>query len=309
MVRQSLDRDRRQSPRRRGDRRRLLRCLRVFPALCLAVLAGPAASQNPPSYTFAQLADTQFGFFTEDREFTQETANYEFVVANLNRLKPAFVIICGDLINKPGDAAQRAEYLRITALLDPSIPFYAVSGNHDVGNEPSPASLADYREHFGPDWYSFRERDIYGIVLNSSVIAAPAAVESEAAAQEAWLREELARAKASGARHILVFQHHPWFLETADEADAYFNIPLATRSRYLAMFREAGVSHVFAGHYHRNAFGRDGELEMVTTGPVGRPLGEDESGFRLVHVRADGIEHEYIPLGRIPTRLDVAPAP
>jgi len=75
------------------------------------------------------------------------------------------------------------------------------------------------------------------------------------------------------------------------------------------MFKEAGVSHVFAGHYHRNAFGRDGALEMVTTGPVGRPLGEDESGFRLVHVRAEGIEHEYIPLGRIPTLLEGAPSP
>ena len=272
--------------------------------LCLAVIAGHAIAQESDSYVFAQLADTQFGFFAEDREFTQETANYEFVVANLNRLKPAFVVICGDLINKPGEPTQRAEYLRVTALIDPSIPVYAVSGNHDVGNEPTPESLADYREHFGPDWYSFRERDIYGIVLNSSVIAAPAAVESEAAAQEAWLREELARAKASGARHILVFQHHSWFLETADEADAYFNIPLATRSRYLAMFREAGVSHVFAGHYHRNAFGRDGELEMVTTGPVGRPLGDDPSGFRLVRVRAEGIEHEYVPLGTIPNRLE-----
>ena len=110
-------------------------------------------------------------------------------------------------------------------------------------------------------------------------------------------------AKASGARHILVFQHHPWFLETPDEADAYFNIPLATRSRYLALFREAGVSHVFAGHYHRNSFGRDGEIEMVTTGPVGRPIGDDPSGFRLVHVTPEGIEHRYLSLGQIPNQL------
>ena len=72
-----------------------------------------------------------------------------------------------------------------------------------------------------------------------------------------------------------MFQHHPWFLESADEPDAYFNIPLERRSRYLTWFREAGVSHVFAGHYHRNAGGFAGELEMVTTGPVGRPLGDD----------------------------------
>ncbi len=61
--------------------------------LCLPGIAGQAAAQDSESYVFAQLADTQFGFFAEDREFTQETANYEFVVANLNRLKPAFVVI------------------------------------------------------------------------------------------------------------------------------------------------------------------------------------------------------------------------
>ena len=301
MVRQHLVPAWRRSTRGRGDWRWLLRCLS---AICLVGLAAPAAAQDSATYTFAQLADTQFGFYTNDGEFTQETANYEFAVANLNRLKPAFVVLCGDLINKPGDPAQRAEYLRITALLDPSIPFYAVAGNHDVGNEPTPESLADYREHFGPDWYSFRERDIYGIVLNSSIIAAPAQVESDAAAQEAWLRAELGLARASGARHILVFQHHPWFLETPDEADAYFNIPLATRNRYLELFREAGVSHVFAGHYHRNAGGFDGALEMVTTGPVGRPIGDDPSGFRLVRVTAEGgIEHRYLSLGQIPNQL------
>lgn len=86
-------------------------------------------------------------------------------------------------------------------------------------------------------------------------------------------------------------------------ADSYFNIPLERRARYLGWFREAGVSHVFAGHYHRNAGGFDGALEMVTTGPVGRPLGDDPSGFRIVRVAAQGIGHEYLSLGALPNRL------
>lgn len=279
-----------------------MRRLLLLSLICLPGLAGQAAAQAPTDYFFAQLADTQFGFFNEDREFAQESANYEFVVASLNRLKPAFVVIGGDLINLPGDPAQRAEYLRITAGIDASIPVYAVAGNHDVGNEPTPESLAEYRAHFGPDWYRFEAPDLYGIVLNSGLIAAPEQAPAEAAAQEQWLRAELGRARASGARHILVFQHHPWFLDAADEPDAYFNIPLERRTRYLSWFREAGVSHVFAGHYHRNAGGFDGDLEMVTTGPVGRPLGEDPSGFRIVRVSSAGITHEYIGLGAIPNR-------
>jgi 3',5'-cyclic AMP phosphodiesterase CpdA len=265
--------------------------------------AGRAVAQDDGSYFFAVLADPQFGAFTQDRDFAQETANYEFAIANLNRLKPAFVIICGDLINLPGDPAQRDEYFRITAQLDPSIPVYAVAGNHDVGNEPTPESLADYREHFGPDYYSFEQPGIYAIVLNTSLIAAPDYVAAEAEAQRIWLASELDRARASGASHLFVFQHHSWFLEQADEADQYFNIPLERRKEYLAMLKEAGVSHVFAGHYHRNAYARDENLEMVTTGPVGRPAGDEPSGLRFVRVTPAAIAHDYYPLGLIPNSL------
>ena len=280
------------------------RMLSVLAALLAALLvAVPATAQEPAGDVFVQLADPQFGMYTNDRDFVQETANLEFAIANINRLRPAFVIICGDLINKAGDALQRNEYRRITAMLDPAIHLYAVAGNHDVGNEPTPASLADYREHFGPDYYSFQDGGIYGIVLDSSVIAAPGAVEYEAAAQEKWLVAELARAQRSGARHIVVFQHHPWFTDDADEPDAYFNIPIETRQRYLAIFRDAEVRYVFAGHYHRNDYGTDGPLEMITSGPVGKPLGDDPSGIRIVRVTVDGLEHRYYAFGQIPNRL------
>lgn len=272
--------------------------------LCiLIVTAALIAAQNVSAeYFFIQLADTQFGMFTGDRDFAQETANYEFVVANINRLRPRFVVICGDLINKVGDPAQTAEYLRITAKIDKSIPVYAVPGNHDVGNEPTPATLAYYRQHFGPDHYSFVQGSLYGIVLNSGVISAPAKVPSEALAQEAWLKAELGKARASGARHIVVFQHHSWFLEKADEPNQYFNIPIDQRRFYLDLLKGAGVRYVFAGHYHRNSLGREGDFEMITSGPVGQPLGTDPSGIRIVTVKDAGLEHRYYTLGNIPNQ-------
>ena len=100
--------------------------------------------------------------------------------------------------------------------------------------------------------------------------------------------------------HIVVFQHHSWFLENPEEPTQYFNIPLEQRKRYLDMLKSAGVRYVFAGHYHRNAFGTDGELEMITNGPVGMPLGTDPSGIRIVTVRPDRLEHRYFTLGNIP---------
>jgi serine/threonine-protein phosphatase CPPED1 len=277
---------------------------------CIVILAAVlAVAQNTAGeFFFIQLADTQFGMFTNDRDFVQETANYEFVVANINRLKPRFVVICGDLINKVGDATQTAEYLRITAKIDSAIPVYAVPGNHDVGNEPTPETLAYYRQHFGRDYYSFVQGSVYGVVLNSALVSAPGKVEAAAAEQEAWLKAELAKAQSAGARHIVVFQHHSWFLERADEPTQYFNIPVESRVRDLDLLKGAGVRYVFAGHYHRNALGRDGNFEMITSGPVGQPLGNDPSGIRIVTVRDAGLEHRYYTLGNIPNRYPAAPA-
>ena len=130
---------------------------RLLPVFACAV---SLAAQN-----FIQMSDPQFGMFTKDASFQHETANFEFAIATANRLKPAFVVITGDLINKAGDAAQAAEYKRISAKLDPGIRLFSVAGNHDVGNEATPESLARYRERFGPDYYSFRIGDIAGFVL------------------------------------------------------------------------------------------------------------------------------------------------
>lgn len=262
-----------------------------------------AQSASAGDYYFLQMADPQFGMYAADRDFAQETANFEFAIATANRLRPRFVIVCGDLVNKPGDEAQIAEYERIAGRLAPGIRLYNIAGNHDVGNEPTPEALARYRKRFGADYYGFREGPLYGIVLNSSLIHSPKAAPEEFRKQDEWLKTELDKAKGSGAAQIVVFQHHPLFLERGDEPDQYFNIPLARRRKVLELLHGAGVKVVFAGHYHRNALGRDGDLEMVTTGPVGKPLGDGVSGFRVAGVEGSGLTHRYVEFSKLPNAL------
>ena len=223
-------------------------------AILLAALFAAALTAAEPFF-FIQLSDTQFGMYAKDENFAQETANFQFAVATINRLKPKFVVITGDLVNKPGDAAQIAEYLRICSTIDPSVKVYHVAGNHDVGNEPTKESLDAYRRRIGRDYYSFQEGDFVGIVLNSQLIQHPEKVPSEFDAQESWLRSELARARESGAKHIVIFQHQPWFIESPDEADQYFNHSGRKARTLSCLLREFGVRQVFAGHYHRNAGG------------------------------------------------------
>uniref|UniRef100_Q026C5 Metallophosphoesterase n=1 Tax=Solibacter usitatus (strain Ellin6076) TaxID=234267 RepID=Q026C5_SOLUE len=250
--------------------------------------------------TFIQMSDPQFGMYTKDADFAHETANFEFAIATANRLKPAFVVVTGDLTNKSTDAAQAAEYKRISAKLDPAIKLYSVPGNHDVGNEPTKESLATYRERYGLDYYGFRSGDIYGIVLNSNLEKGAEKVPEEAAKMEAWFRAELEKSKRSGAKHVIVFQHISFFLKDPNEPDQYFNVPLPVRAKYLKLMHEYGVHEVFAGHYHRNEQGRDGDLEMVTTGPVGMPLEGAKSGIRIVTVTPTGVTHKFHDFGDLP---------
>jgi 3',5'-cyclic AMP phosphodiesterase CpdA len=271
----------------------------------VALLVAPVYSQAG-AFFFIQLSDPQFGMFTGDRDFDQETANFEFAVANVNRLKPAFVVITGDLVNKPGDAGQIAEYERIKARVNPAIPVYDMPGNHDVENAPTPESVAAYRARGGRDRYVFRHGGLTGIVLNSSLIHTPDKAGGEPAAQEAWLRQELATARRSGAGHVVVFQHHPWFLTRADEPDQYFNIPLARRTPLLQLFRESGVRYLVSGHYHQNAHATDAGVESVVTGPVGRPLGQARSGLRVFVVADDTIAHRFYEFGLVPNAIDPA---
>jgi 3',5'-cyclic AMP phosphodiesterase CpdA len=269
-----------------------------------AVVSGCAAGKHGnSSFFFIQMADTQFGFFNENRSFEKETEHFEKAIREANRLKPAFVIVTGDLVNRSLDTAQIREYKRVSQELDAGIPLYNVAGNHDVGNTPTPESIAAYNKDFGADYYTFRYRSMLGIVLNSSYLKSPEKVPELALAQESWLMTTLKEAKQKGYRHIIVFLHHPLFLSQPDEADQYFNIPLATRKKYLAIFKANGIRYVFAGHYHRNAFGKTGDIEMVTTGPIGKPLGKDPSGFRIIGVRGNKLTYQYFNLDSIPARV------
>ena len=60
--------------------------------------------QHP--FFFLQLADTQYGMFTGNKGFEQEAALAQQAVEHINRLRPRFVIVCGDLTNATPEQAR-----------------------------------------------------------------------------------------------------------------------------------------------------------------------------------------------------------
>jgi serine/threonine-protein phosphatase CPPED1 len=277
---------------------------RLALAFALLIFLIPGFGQEQP-FHFLILTDPQMGMYANNADFVRDAANYEFAIATVNRLKPGFVIVLGDLINKTGDPEQIREFLRITKKMDPSIPLYLLPGNHDVDATPTGESLAAYRKNIGKDYYSFRAGPVYGIVLNSTLIHSPQKAEDEFQKQAAWVTEELETAKKSGASQIIVFQHHAYFATEAKEPDSYSNIPLERRMPMLALLHANNVRYVFAGHSHRCSAGKDGDLEMIITGPISLPFDENGSGMRLVEVTKAGVQHRYYNFGRLPDKLSL----
>jgi hypothetical protein len=106
---------------------------------------------------------------------------------------------------------------------------------------------------------------------------------------------------------VVVFQHIPFFVTNPDEPDDYFNIPKSNRSRYLDLLKRSGVRYVFAGHLHRNSSGESGPLHMITTGPVGKPLGNGASGFRVIRIDSSGLKEQFFDFAHLPNQLEEKP--
>ena len=271
--------------------------------------------------SFVQMADPQFGMYSsisklsdadkaERRQrginieytgpilegFAKETSLFTEAIETANKINPDFVVICGDMVHNSDSEEQFQELIRISRLLNEDIKLYWVAGNHDVGDKPTRAGLAQYKEQFGEYNYSFQEENCYFIVLNSSICYDPGSVPDEWDILISFLEKELQIAASAQQRHKIIFMHHPLFLNDPNEGDNYFVIPSVRRTKIIDLITEYDVSAVFTGHLHRNNYQKIGNTALVSTGPVGFPLGEDPSGIRHVQLDDNSLTHEYLGL-------------
>ena len=286
-------------------------------------------------FSFVQLADCQFGMLKQDQSWAEEQATLRLATAHINsmRPRPRFVVICGDLINAYPTKENKAVRVRQTkdlretlSYIDEEIPLVCVCGNHDIGNRPTSDTIDEFRGEWGADYFDFWVSGVLFLVLNTQLYVDASGARQEAERQDRWLQQQLAE-QAPHATNTVLLSHVPPFVERADEEDGWANIPTAARVPLLARARDAGVSTWLCGHYHQNAGGWFGEMEVVVTSAVGAVLdsggrntnGPDSpnfdlvsqvvadpahSGLRVVRVRADGsIAHAFHTLDAVPAPL------
>lgn len=270
----------------------------VFFSAC--IIAQENTSHSP--YFFIQISDPQFGMFENNKSFEQEALLYEKAVSHINKLHPDFVVITGDFVHDRNNIAQIEEFKRITSTINREIPVYLVPGNHDIGNEPDEQSMSEYIQHYGYDRFSFTHRGSLFVGFNSGFIKSSNSHKPERDQFE-WLKKTLDKNNDKEIKHIVLFCHYPFFIHTVDEPETYSNIGIRKRKKYLSFFESAQVNAIFSGHLHKNAQARFGQIQLITTSALGKPLGNDPSGFRIVKVFDDRIESNYYGLDHIPDAI------
>jgi hypothetical protein len=244
-------------------------------------------------------------------------------VEKINLMRPAFVMSVGDLIEGYPESRERveAEWREFLGFMDKmEMKFFFVAGNHDLKD-----SLMHqiWREHFGPEWYSFDYKGVHFVALCSEDPSTKIGDE-----QLAWLKADLEKAKE--ARWTLLFLHKPLWVVAEREVTA--GNPDSTNWKQVEQLLGERPHTVFSGHVHYySQYDRNGQkyYHLATTGGSsqlrGIPYGEfdeiawltmEKDGPTVANLLLDGIlpgnvvtEESFARFSRFLEKVQVEVAP
>src|SRR5579859_4611657 len=250
--------------------------------------------------------------------------NWSAVLGYVESAEPDLVVHVGDLsLNGARDEADLAYGRARLDLL--GVPWLAVPGNHDVGDNPTGAGPdqhgidAQSRQRWlaavGPDWWATGVDGWRLIGINAQLFGSELAAEAE---QWAWLESELAAVPP--ASRVALVTHKPI---TDDESalstgPAYRYVPAPARDRLAALLRRRPADVVISGHIHQyRESHRDGTtyLWVPTTWAVladwaQAVVGVKRSGILAVEFTGTGeVRHEFVVpdgLGQFTIGADIA---
>src|SRR5262249_46619030 len=127
------------------------------------------AERNPWTHLRLDDAPETFHFAVVcDRTGGARPQVFDRAVAQLNLLRPAFVLSVGDLIEgyTDDDAALTGQWQALEqSVRKLQMPFFFVAGNHDLSNA---TQERHWRERFGRRHYHFVYRNVLFLLLNCS---------------------------------------------------------------------------------------------------------------------------------------------
>ncbi len=222
-------------------------------------------------FTFVVVADTHMNQ-EEARSSSPYACNRlangrtRFVLQQINRLNPEFVIHLGDLVNPvpalPSYAQAAANFHALAKEL--RCPLHLTPGNHDIGDKPvawmpagtvCEAYVGLYEKHFGRHYYSFDHGDFHFVIVNAQLFNSGLADERK---QRTWLEADV---EANRDKRTFLCTHYPAFVTDRHENSSYDNIDEPGRSWLLDLIERHRPEAVFAGHVHNFWYDMHGETE------------------------------------------------
>lgn len=211
--------------------------------------------------------------------------NWEICLRHIDSVKPDFVVVGGDMVlDDPDDAED--QYFARQQMNRISAPWYAVPGNHDVGDSlPNPYKdqpvteerLARYKALYGDDRFAFDVAGWRFLGLNAQLLFSDLGAEEE---QYRWLEGTLA---ASAGQHVALFLHKPLCVDTpSEDVRSGMNVDPSSRKRLLAMLGSADVRLIASGHTHRFRALSAGGVPMIwapTTAQANTRMVEPRAGL------------------------------
>jgi 3',5'-cyclic AMP phosphodiesterase CpdA len=183
-------------------------------------------------------------------------SNWSAVLRHLDAVRPDLVVHAGDL-SLDGTHDGGDLILARTELDRVPVPWRALPGNHDIGDNPSPgqdpddavtrARVARWRDEVGDDFWMMAVGGWRLVGVDAQLFDSGSDDEAE---QWAFLEVELA--EPSGPTVLVT--HKPLTASDDELANApgYRFVPSPARQRVTALCRRAGVEVVVSGHVHQS---------------------------------------------------------
>src|SRR5688572_5415699 len=254
--------------------------------------------RNPVTHLRWNDAAEEFQFaVVSDRTGGHRANIFAQAVHKLNLLQPAFVLSVGDLIEggKKTDAQYRKEWQEFDGFVAKlTMPFFYVSGNHDVATKES---AKFWEDKLGRKHYHFVYRNVLFLALNSD--DPPGSGGAVGAEQAAWVKQVADANRA--VRWTIVLVHRPLWAVKDGVKNGWTQVEDALGERRYT---------VFAGHVHRfQKFVRNGQFyyQLATNGGSSVLRGVEQGEFDhitwvtmkkdgplLAHVTLDAIHAENL---------------
>ena len=240
-------------------------------------------------FVFLHFGDPQIGMKWHGSVAKQIT-RFADAISQANELKPAFVVIAGDLTHQRKPAQWAAFDAELSKL---EVPVMLTAGNHDMHDQ---ADREDYVKRCGKDYYAITYSNCTFLVINSMLFKKPFAKGQAAADQWTFIERTLAEAEKKGRTHVFISLHHPPTPGRSDVPD-----------RLMTLAKKHGVRVFLAGHTHKNKVvePKDGTPSIYVTSGTNAVFkmgkGADHR-YRIIRVYKDRVEQTSVHLYKTPLK-------